>query len=109
MFGIILLAAVVIGGGYIVVTESNKTTADKLKPGDAAFVNASSIAVGSSADDAQLKAFLAGFMAVTVRVSNVVADTTKKLGHGTIIGFGPTVSFPLDAIASIDRNGTRIV
>lgn len=109
MFGIILLAVVVVGGGYIAVTEINKTTADKLQPGDAAMVPVDQLSVGEAAGDAALKAFLAGFVQVVARVTNVVSDKPKSLGHGTIQGFPLTVSFPLGAIASIDRNGTRVV
>lgn len=109
MFGIALLAALVLGGGYIVVTEVNKATWQKLQLGDIAMVPFERLSVGNPTDDAALKTFLAGFVTQVVKVQNVVVDAAKGLGHGTVLGFPATVSFPLETIASIDRNGMRIV
>jgi hypothetical protein len=109
MFGLVVLAAVVLGGGYIAFTEINKTTGQKVKDGDGVFVPVEKLSTGVAADDLALKAFLGGLVSVVAKVTNVTVDAVKGLGHGNLIGFPATVSFPLESVASIDRNGTRIV
>lgn len=109
MFGIILIIAVVAGGGYIAITEVNKATWQKFQTGDICNVPCTSLSAGNVTDDAALKTFLAGFTTVTVRVSNVVLDATAGLGHGIVPGFPLTLNFPLTSIASLDRGGSRIV
>lgn len=109
MFGIVLLAAVILGGGYIAITEINKPTGQKLQPGDNAFVPLDQLSCDLPTDALALKTFLAGFVSVVAKVTNVVKDTAIDTAHGDLVGFPAKVSFPLNAVASIDRNGTKIV
>jgi hypothetical protein len=109
MFGILLVGATLLAGGIITVMELSKQTWQKLKSGDLAIVPIPSITVDNTVDSSALQAFLATIVTQTSKIGNVVIDSAKGLGHGTIQGFTPTVTFPLTSVQAIDRNGTRIV
>ncbi len=109
MFGIIVIVAVVAVGGYIGISEMNKTTGEKVKAGDSVFVPLDQISALNPVDGAPLGAFLKGFTSMVAKVTNVIPGATHELMTGNIIGFPGGVSFPRQSVASIDRNGTRIV
>ncbi len=111
MFGYIVagITAAVFGG--IAVREVTKPTADKVKDGDTVFVRADALRLADTTaptDVAGLQAFLAGFINTNVKVTTVRRTPTGSF-TGTILGFPRVVAFDKPAVASIERNGARIV
>lgn len=109
MFGIIVIAAVVIGGGIIAAIEVNKTTGEKVKTGDSVFVPLEQLTTVNPVAQIPLRAFLTGFTSLVAKVSGVIPGATPSMLTGNIVGFPDSVTFPRNAVASIDRNGSRIV
>lgn len=113
MFGYIVAGVTALAFGGIAIREATKTTGEKVKDGDSVFVRADGLHLvdSSPTDDAGLKAFLAGFLQTSVKVTNVhlpVKGGKSTDFTGTIIGFPRVVAFASAAVNSIERNGARI-
>ncbi len=109
MIPVIIAGAAILSFGAIALYGSLKSTASKVEDGDSVFVKADQISLEgppSPASSAALTSFLAGFVTTLIKVSRVTRSGTQ--GKGTIEGFPQAVVFPLEAVAMIDRNGTRI-
>jgi hypothetical protein len=107
-YAIASVAALLFGG--IAYKEASKTTAEKARNGDNVFVRADALRVqGTPGDlsDGGLASFLKGFLQSNVKITNL--EIAAGGGRGTILGFSKVVVFPLSAIASIERDGKRIV
>jgi len=116
MFQYIIGGIAALAFGAIAVKELTKTTGEKVKDGDDVFVHADAIQVLTPAgtvpnpvNGASLKAFLAGFLTTSIKVSaaRLEAPPSTRI-TGTILGFPSIVVFDRSAVASIERNGARI-
>jgi hypothetical protein len=107
-----LLGLGVVGVGGFAIHESRKPTGEKVKDGDTVFVHATALRTssGQQFDEDRLKAFLAGFVTTSVKVTNVILTPgVKGRAGGVILGAPVPVFFDLGAVTSIERNGKRIV
>ena len=110
MFQYILGGAAALAFGAIAAKEMSKTTGEKVKDGDTLFVRADGIKLaGADADIAGLKAFLAGFLNTSVKVTTARLTPNSTEITGTIIGFPKVVAFDRSAVTSIERDGKKIV
>jgi hypothetical protein len=107
MFQWVVGGVVLLGLGAIALHSKFTPVSEKVKKGDSVFVPPSALGpVDPVTGAADASRFLSGFLATSIKVTNVV-PISKSEATGSVVGLSPLVKFPLLAVTKIERNGKQ--